>query len=198
MSRRPDLGGELSPEVSTARLRLWIAGPAEAAELLRHHVDNREHLGRWAPPAPADVFTLTYWQSRCAISRRDCLDGRAVRFAMAWRSEPDRIIGTCSFSDIVRGPVQACQLGYGLDWREQGKGVMTEALQGAIAFAFGPLAIHRITASYMPANARSGKLLERLGFAIEGVARAALFIDGAWRDHVLAALINPRPIPPAR
>jgi ribosomal-protein-alanine N-acetyltransferase len=198
MVRRPDPRAELSPEVSTTRLRLWVAGPHEAAELLRHHDDNREHLARWSPPAPADVYTLAYWQSRCAISRRDCLDGRAVRFAIAWRSEPDRIIGTCSFTDIVRGPVQACQLGYGLDRREQGKGVMTEALQSAIAFAFGPLAIHRITASYMPANVRSGKLLERLGFAVEGCARAALFIDGAWRDHVLTALINPRPISPAR
>jgi ribosomal-protein-alanine N-acetyltransferase len=202
MARRPELGSELSPELSpelsTARLRLWVARPEEAAELLRHHVDNREHLARWAPPAPADVYTLAYWQSRCSISQRDCIDGRAVRFAIAWHSEPGRIIGTCSLTDIVRGPVQAGQLGYGLDWREQGKGVMTEALQSAIAFAFGPLAMHRITASYMPANTRSGKLLERLGFVVEGCARASLFIDGAWRDHVMAALINPRSITPAR
>lgn len=198
MSRRLDPGAERSPEVSTARLRLWVAGPEHAAELLRHQIENREHFGRWAPPAPADVYTLAYWQSRGAISRRDCRDGRAVRFAIAWHHEPDRIIGTCSFSEIVRGPVQACQLGYGLDLREQGKGAMTEALQAAIAFAFGPLAIHRITASYMPANTRSARLLERLGFQVEGCARDALFIDGAWRDHVLAALINPRPIAPAR
>jgi ribosomal-protein-alanine N-acetyltransferase len=197
MARRADPGPGLSPELATERLHLWVAGPEEAAELLRHHVENREHLARWAPPAPADVYTLAYWQSRGSISQRDWQDGRAVRFAIAWNSEPGRIIGTCSFIDIVRGPVQSCQLGYGLDRREQGKGVMTEALQSAIAFAFGPLAMHRITASYMPANARSGKLLERLGFAVEGCARAALFIDGAWRDHVLVALINPRPIVPS-
>jgi ribosomal-protein-alanine N-acetyltransferase len=29
-----------------------------------------------------------------------------------------------------------------------------------------------------------------LGFEREGLARRYLFIDGAWRDHVLNALIN--------
>jgi hypothetical protein len=34
-------------------------------------------------------------------------------------------------------------------------------------------------------------LLERLGFASEGLAKDYLFIDGAWRDHVLTARLNP-------
>lgn len=186
------------PELSTARLRLWIAGPADAAELLRHHVENREHLARWAPPTPAEVYTMAYWQARTSVNRQDYREGRAVRFAIAWRSEPARIIGTCSFTEIVRGPVQACQLGYGLDDREQGKGVMTEALRSAIGFVLDTLKMHRINASYMQSNLRSGALLARLGFAVEGHARAYLFVDGGWRDHVLAALVNPAPIVPVQ
>ena len=46
-------------------------------------------------------------------------------------------------------------------------------------------------ANYRPENDRSRKLLERLGFVREGLARDYLFIDGAWRDHVLTALTNP-------
>jgi ribosomal-protein-alanine N-acetyltransferase len=186
----------LSPVLSTNRLRLWVPGPDDAPELLRHHGDNREHLGRWAPRTPAEVYTLAYWQSRASVSQRDCIEGRGVRFAIAWQHAPRRIIGTCSFLDIVRGPVLACELGYGLDQHEQGKGAMTEALRSAIAFAFDSLKLHRIVASYQPANLRSGRLLERLGFAVEGCARAYLFIDGAWRDHFMAALINPAPVVP--
>jgi ribosomal-protein-alanine N-acetyltransferase len=45
-------------------------------------------------------------------------------------------------------------------------------------------------ANYMPANERSGKLLKRLGFTVEGYARDYLFIAGAWQDHVLTSLAN--------
>ena len=55
-------------------------------------------------------------------------------------------------------------------------------------------------ANYIPHNERSGRLLRRLGFMVEGYARDYLFINGAWRDHILTALTNPnpRPPPPAR
>ena len=46
-------------------------------------------------------------------------------------------------------------------------------------------------ANYIPENERSGRLLARLGFTREGLAKDYLFIDGAWRDHVLTALANP-------
>jgi ribosomal-protein-alanine N-acetyltransferase len=51
-------------------------------------------------------------------------------------------------------------------------------------------------ANYMPANERSGKLLSRLGFEREGLAKRYLYINGRWEDHVLTALLNNRaPIP---
>ncbi|MNL86782.1 ribosomal-protein-S5-alanine N-acetyltransferase [compost metagenome] len=45
-------------------------------------------------------------------------------------------------------------------------------------------------ANYIPENERSGALLKRLGFEVEGLARDYLKINGAWRDHVLTARIN--------
>jgi len=48
-----------------------------------------------------------------------------------------------------------------------------------------------VQANARPENARSLRLLDRLGFEREGYARQYLFIDGAWRDHVLTALRAP-------
>ena len=73
---------------------------------------------------------------------------------------------------------------------------MSEALGAGIGHIFGPLALHRIMANYLPTNERSGRLLRRLGFVVEGFARDYLYIDGAWRDHILTALTSPDATPP--
>jgi ribosomal-protein-alanine N-acetyltransferase len=51
--------------------------------------------------------------------------------------------------------------------------------------------MHRIMASYMPRNARSEAVLERLGFQKEGFAKDYLLINGKWEDHNLTSLVNP-------
>jgi ribosomal-protein-alanine N-acetyltransferase len=55
---------------------------------------------------------------------------------------------------------------------------------------FDDLGLHRIMAGYLPHNKRSGKLLDRLGFEKEGLARKYLKINGRWEDHLLTSLIN--------
>jgi ribosomal-protein-alanine N-acetyltransferase len=102
------------------------------------------------------------------------------------------IVGTCNYTNVVRGPFLACNLGYQVARSHQGRGFMSEALRATNAFVFAEMRLHRIMANYRPENERSARLLERLGFAREGLARDYLFIDGEWRDHVLTALVNPR------
>ena len=51
--------------------------------------------------------------------------------------------------------------------------------------------LHRVQANVRPENARSLRLLEQAGFEREGFAREYLFIDGAWRDHIMLAIRNP-------
>ena len=74
---------------------------------------------------------------------------------------------------------------------EQGKGYMTEGLKSAIDYVFQELNLHRVMANYMPHNQRSGNVLKRLGFVVEGYARDYLLINGKWQDHILTSLTNP-------
>ena len=71
-----------------------------------------------------------------------------------------------------------------------GKGVMTRAVAVAVKYGFGTLRLHRIEAACLPENLPSMTLLERNGFQREGLARSYLKINGAWRDHVLYALVE--------
>jgi ribosomal-protein-alanine N-acetyltransferase len=158
--------------------------------------DNRAHLTRWSPPEPPDYFTEEFWRKYFSTAREDFRQGRSLKLVMLDVNNPDgRIIGECNFSNFMRGPFQACFLGYKIDYREEGRGLMFEALTAAIAYTFDVMLMHRVMANYLPINERSGKLLRRLGFTVEGYARDYLLIDGEWRDHVLTALTNEKLTP---
>jgi ribosomal-protein-alanine N-acetyltransferase len=68
---------------------------------------------------------------------------------------------------------------------------MSEAVRAVIRFAFEDLDLHRLEASYNPANERSANLLKACGFEVEGTVRGSLLINGVWCDHVLTSLLNP-------
>jgi ribosomal-protein-alanine N-acetyltransferase len=181
------------PELETARLTVRLARPGmegAMARFLRENFDG--HLDRWSPPAAPAFFTAAFWRERLAIAVEEFHMGRAARFVLQPRGAPEGpILGTCNYTNIVRGPFQACHLGYQIARAQEGQGLMGEALGATNAFAFDVLRLHRIMANYRPENVRSARLLERLGFVREGLARDYLFIDGAWRDHVLTALVHP-------
>jgi len=117
--------------------------------------------------------------------------GESFRAFLFDRSSPERIVGNLNLTQVYRGVSQSCVLGYNLAQDEQGKGYMTEAVRGAVEFAFGTWRLHRIAASYMPHNTRSAAVLQRCGFQVEGRASSYLLINGRWEDHVLTAITNP-------
>jgi len=191
---------EALPELGTERLVVRLARPGMQGAMARFLSENFEgHLQRWSPPANAAFFSEAFWQERLAIAAQEFHGGRAARFVLQARVAESRqaprldadIVGTCNYTNIVRGPFLACHLGYQIASSHEGSGLMSEALRATNAFMFGTLRLHRIMANYRPENERSGRLLERLGFAREGLAKDYLFIDGAWRDHILTSLVNP-------
>jgi ribosomal-protein-alanine N-acetyltransferase len=189
------------PEIHTERLTVRLARPGMQAPLARFLNENFEgHLDRWSPPATSAYFTEAFWRERLAVAVEEYQAGRAARFVLQARDAGAAmdapILGTCNYTNVVRGPFLACNLGYQVARSHEGKGLMAEALRATNAFVFRELRLHRIMANYRPENERSARLLERLGFAREGLAREYLFIDGEWRDHVLTALVNPA-LPPS-
>jgi ribosomal-protein-alanine N-acetyltransferase len=178
--------------LTTARLVLRPPSPGDAAALADYHARNRDHLAPWEPARPPEFFTAAWWQGEIARIEEAARAGTLLSIVVLARSAPaGPIIGRCTLSNIVRGPFQAAHLGFSLDRDSTGKGIMHEALAALVAYAFEDLGLHRIMANYMPGNARSARLLRRLGFASEGFARDYLQIAGAWEDHVLTSLLNP-------
>ncbi|HZI15637.1 MAG TPA: GNAT family N-acetyltransferase [Myxococcus sp.] len=182
--------------LTTERLVLTLPPPDAAGRVLAYYEANRAHLEPVSPTRPANFFTMTYWRTRLAQDREDARHDLSLRMFMLPREHPRAtapVIGNVSLTHIRRGPLQAADLGYGLDHRHEGQGLMTEALRAVCAHAFGPMGLHRLQANHLPENLRSAAVLKRLGFEVEGYARSFLLIDGQWRDHVLNSLIAPGP-----
>ena len=123
--------------------------------------------------------------------RKRALHDQGYRFQLGLRTDPKRYSGVVSLSRIQRGPEQSTTLGYGIEKVLEGRGFMSEAVRAVVQFAFDDLDLHRIEATYAPANERSARLLESCGFKIEGTLRGQLMINGNWCDHILTSLLNP-------
>ena len=173
------------------RLTLAVLDPDQAPLESAFYQRNQRHLAPWSPIRTTDYFSTEQIRRRLEIQASAFEAGLAVHMALLTQ-DGAHMIGACNFSGIIRGAFQACYLGYHIDEAHQGKGLMQEALEAAIAYMFDIQNLHRIMANYIPGNERSARLLERLGFEREGYAKAYLNIAGRWQDHVLTARVNPR------
>jgi ribosomal-protein-alanine N-acetyltransferase len=177
----------------TDHLVLRTIDPAFAARCLDYAVRNREFFTPWNPAVDETFYTLAFQEQRLRLDRELRAQERAVRLWLFKREDHafERIIGDLAFSNIVRGAFQSCHLGYKIDRAESSRGRMTEALACAIRLAFEGLKLHRIEANIMPRNARSIRVVEKLGFVNEGLSRKYLKIAGVWEDHLHYVLLNP-------
>jgi ribosomal-protein-alanine N-acetyltransferase len=177
--------------IVTERLTLRLVEPEEAELMIDYVTENREHLAYWEPIRTDEFYTPEYWKKELIKRQSDFYVGSSMNLAIFFKELPEGpIIGVCNFTNIMRGVFQACFLGYSIHCNYQGRGIMYEALNAAGDFMFDTFKLHRVMANYMPRNERSGKLLKKLGFTIEGYSRDYLKINGKWEDHILTAKIK--------
>lgn len=146
----------------------------DAAELVQANQGSRAHHAPWVYP-----FTDQDGFDRLFAS---LVEGKDI--ALVAREKQSRgIVGVTHLSQISRGVMQSCYLGFYGNMAVAGRGLMTEAVRLAVHHAFDGLALHRVEANVQPGNIRSLALLRRVGFRREGFSPRYLRIDGTWRDH---------------
>lgn len=178
-------------QVQSDNLNLFLPEVNEASKALDYFTLNQAHLAPTDPVLPQDFLTHEYWKKRLTLNIDEFNKDQSVRFFIELKNNPTSFIGVANLTQISRGPFQACNLGYSISKDFQGKGLMFEALQTAISFAFNNKHLHKIMANYLPENKRSAQVLNRLGFQIHGISEKYLYINGQWRDHALTSLTNP-------
>jgi [ribosomal protein S5]-alanine N-acetyltransferase len=169
-------------------LRPAVSG--DFAAWVRLRSESREFLTPWEPLWPEDDLTRAAFRRRLRRQSDEMARDEAFSF-LIFDAGADTLLGGLTLGGIRRGVAQSGTLGYWMGAPHAGKGRMTRAVAAAVRFGFATLRLHRIEAACLPENAASQTLLERNGFQREGLARGYLRINGAWRDHLLYALVEP-------
>ncbi|MET0170404.1 MAG: GNAT family protein, partial [Aliihoeflea sp.] len=158
------------------------------AEWAQLREESRAFLEPWEPRWPSDDLDYAAWKQRLKRYNREAAAGTGQAF-MILESAGGQLVGGISIGNIRHGVAQSAQIGYWMGERFAGRGLMQAAMKLALAHGFDTLKLHRLEAACIPDNARSIRVLENAGFRREGLLRSYLRINGAWRDHLLYALI---------
>jgi len=101
----------------------------------------------------------------------------------------DILIGNVVFIRIQRENFRG-EIGYILNPKYHGKGIMQEVVNKIVAFGFKTIGFHTIFAITDPENMGSRKVLEKCGFQLEGHFKQNEFYNGKFLDSVYYAKIN--------
>ena len=129
-----------------------------------------------------DIQKSLEWfdKSRNDASRRDFV-------IESTEGKPIGIIALVHIDDVHKTAECFCAIGEKAFW---GGGIGTEAHLLLADWAFKNLGLHKIWACIRPENAAIIKVIERIGFKVEGALREEKFINGKRIDVVRIGLLQ--------
>ena len=160
-------------------LRPLRLSDARTWEQLR--VDNREWTSEWDATSPITNAGPPPTFLRSILSmRNEARHGRSMPFVVEYKGE---FVGQLNVSGIVFGALRGCHIGYWVDHRVAGRGIMTTAVALATDHLIHNVGLHRVEISIRPENVPSNRIVQRLGFTFENIRPRFLHINHDWRDH---------------
>lgn len=146
---------------------------------------NQDWLGPWEATPPDQLGTAVTFAAMVRNLRRQAGEGTLLPFVVTYR---DNLVGQLTVAGIAYGSLRSASVGYWIDQRMAGRGIIPTAVALAVDHCFGVLRLHRVEINIRPENTASLRVVEKLGFRCEGTRVAYLHIAGAWRDHLSYAL----------
>jgi [ribosomal protein S5]-alanine N-acetyltransferase len=146
---------------------------------------NHDWLAPWEATPPRETGERFDFAGMVRSLRAQARRGQMLPFVITYDEE---LAGQITVGGITWGSMCSAHIGYWVDSRVAGRGVMPTAVALVVDHCFRAVGLHRVEVNIRPENAASLRVVEKLGFRDEGVRRGLLHIAGAWRDHRSFAL----------
>ncbi|MCC2546726.1 GNAT family N-acetyltransferase [Hymenobacter sp. BT175] len=172
------------PVLTTPRLMLRQMVPADAEDLFAMRSDPQvmQYIPR--PLATSVKDAAEHIEMMAGLIAKNEL----LNWGMALR-DTNQLVGTIGFFRLQPEHFRA-DVGYMLNPRWQGQGLMQEAVGAALDYGFQTLRLHSVAAIIDPRNGASARVLERSGFVREGYFRENEFFNGQFLDTVYYSLLE--------
>ena len=166
-------------QIETERTLIRIVGPDDLPDLLE--INSSDEVTRYVPYKT----WVTAADSHAWLERMERLQagGDTLQLVIALR-DTGQVIGACLLFAFDAASSRA-EIGYVLGRQYWGRGYMHEAIGAVMRFVFERLGLRRLEATIDPRNAASLKLVQRLGFASEGLRRQRVLMKGTLVDQSL-------------
>ncbi|MDQ1731298.1 MAG: [ribosomal protein S5]-alanine N-acetyltransferase [Pseudonocardiales bacterium] len=175
-----------------------VAGPVmvrpprrrDARQWSRVRLANEDWLAPWEPsstePWQARNSTFEFHRSLSRMRSAARL-GAMLPFVVCYG---DRLVGQLNVSNVVRGALKSCTIGYWIASSAAGRGVTPTALALVLDHCLTAAALHRVEIDIRPENHASLRVVEKLGLRQEAYYERYLDIGGDWRDHLGFAITS--------
>jgi ribosomal-protein-alanine N-acetyltransferase len=121
----------------------------------------------------------------CAALRKAGRNGSMLPFVITYGGV---FVGQVNVSNVVHGVLRSASVGYWIDSRMAGRGIVPSAVALVVDHCFTTVGLHRIEIDIRPENDASLRVVAKLGLRREGYYERYLDIDNGWRDHVAFAV----------
>jgi ribosomal-protein-alanine N-acetyltransferase len=145
---------------------------------------NRDWLAPWEATPPRETQAIAF-PTMVRNLRAQARQGQLMPFVLEHQG---RLVGQLTVGGITWGSLCSAHIGYWIDARVAGRGLMPLAVALATDHCLLRVGLHRIEVNIRPENVASLRVVEKLGFRDEGLRASFLHIAGAWRDHRTFAL----------
>lgn len=156
------------------------------AEDIFNSIDSsREHLRRylpWVDSSKSVADTREFIEN----SKNQYAANKGLDAGIWYKGEFAGVIGFHSINPSIK----EISIGYWLDERFVGKGIMTRACKAFIDFAFNIYNFNRVEIRCAEYNIKSRAIPERLGFTQEGIIRDGELLDGNFVNCVVYGLLK--------
>lgn len=181
---------DLEYETSRLKLKILKGNGFNVRQVLDFFIANRGYFEPYEPTRSHNFYTENYQKTVLNYEYNLAVKLSTVRFWVYQKNNPNQIVGTICFHDIMQSVYQSCSVGYKFHHQFWHQGYAAEAMELGIQIMFEDLGLHRIEAFVMPTNLPSVHLLERLHFQYEGICRQSILICDQWEDHLQYACLK--------